>query len=187
MRENETNNEWLELYKKTNAERKIFAEKAWETIKIHIVLLSSLISITIGTLAVTHTSEIFLTLLDEKMKFLLNASLLILPIIMLRIIRTARLNFKRECKRMYEQISIIMKLEEKMGFLEERTENKQFKDDKGYFPKRYYDKWDNSEKFVKDMMKRKDTIYRNMRQIFSIFEIISYVLISLVVLIAILH
>lgn len=180
-------NEWLELYRKTNAQRQFFADKAWETIKFHIVLLSSLISITIGTLAVIRTSEIFLTLLNEKMKFLLTVTLVILPITMLLIIRMARANFERECRRMYEQISIIMKLEEKMGFLVERTEREQFKEDNRYFPKRYYEPWNNSEKFVDDMMKRKDTIHRNMGKIFTIFENISYVLMSLIVLIAILH
>ncbi len=95
---------------------------------------------------------------------------------------------------MYEQSSIFLKLEEKLGFWEDRDEDKRkgfTKKDK-YFPDRYKEyftneKWSNSEDFIKDIMARKDTLYGIMKNIFIIFEIIGFILIYIISIVAILH
>lgn len=177
---------WLEFYRRSNNIRYFFSDKAWETIKLHILLSSSLISVTIGALALMHTSGDYLAL-DKVMRFILVLLLVFLPVSMLLIVYQGSTNFVRECKRMYEQISIIMKLEEKLGLDGERTERKQFPKDDKYVPKRYDEIWNDSNQFIKDMMSRKDTLYSNMFPIFRIFEGASFALIFSVIGVAILH
>jgi len=184
-----TSKDWLEFYKKTHNDKKFFAEKAWETIKLHILLSSSLISITIGTLALMHTSEVFLGFGTNE-KSMLIAPLFILPFTMASILYIGSRNFDRECRRMYEQASIMMKLEEKFGFsVEEREEErKQFLEDKTYVPERYSEKiWNSSSEFIKDVMSAKDTLHGNMRRIFDIFFWVSVLLMILIWVVILAH
>lgn len=179
-------NEWLEFYRKASNERQFFAEKAWETIKFHIVLASSLISITVGALSLMLTSEVFL-ILPKIIKSLLTILVVILPITMLYVVGMGSRNFNRECKRMYEQISIIMKIEERLDLTQQRIKPKQFPRDTTYFPQRYDEKWDNSCQFINTMMRRKDTLYGIMRGIFTLFKSVSWTLIAIIILFAIMQ
>jgi len=188
MSEN-TNRDWLEFYKKAHNDQTFFAEKAWETIKLHILLSSSLISITVGTLVLMHTSEVFFRF-GAKERIILIGSLLILPITMILILYIGFRNFSRECRRMYEQASILMKLEEKFGFSVEKRakERKQFLKDETYVPERYLEKiWDSSSEFIKDVMLRKDTLYGNMSPIFKIFLGVSVALIVSILIVILAH
>jgi len=183
----------LELYKKTLKAQDFFAEKGWESIKFHILLSSSLVSITVGALIAMHTSSVFNGLKYEA-KGLLTSILAVLPITMFFVLRVGAKNFTRECKRMYEQSTIFFKLEERLGFWQDRDKNQMKglpKDDK-YFPNRYKeyftnDKWSNSEDFVEDIMSRGDTLYGNMKTIFKIFKISSVILIIIISIVTVLH
>ncbi len=183
----------IELYKKTIKSQQFFAEKGWESIKFHILLSSSLVSITIGALVAMHTSSAF-NELGYGARGLLVLILVVLPSLMIAIIELGYKNFVRECKRMYEQSSIFLKLEEKLGFWEDRDEDKRkgFPNEEKYFPDRYREyftneEWSNSEDFIKDIMSRKDTLFGIMKKIFIIFEDIGLILIVIISLVAILH
>jgi len=191
---------WLESYRQVKKARTFYAEKAWETIKFHILLSSSLISITVGAIALMHTSDVFINH-GLLWKVLLVAMLSILPFTMLEILRVGSANFERECRRMCEQNSIIMKLEERFDLRAERTERefpeseihavwgKQFPEDKTYVPERYLQKWNSSCEFVEWYMNpdRSDTFYGIMNRVFRIFNLASYGLIMIIIAIAIGH
>ena len=170
-----------QLYNKAYDAKKFLAEKAWESVRFHSVLLSSLISVTIGALVLTNTSEVFLTSLNGLARALLTLSLVILPFTMLRLVQRGVTNFERECRRMYEQVSVLIKLEEKFGFFKDRTEKEQFPEETGYFPPRYYQKWTSSADFIKSVMSQKDSLYGHMGPIFDIFKVSSYALMFAVV------
>ena len=69
---------WIEFYKKVHDDKQFFAEKGWESIKLHIPLAASLISITVGALVAVHTSKSFLDL-NNYARFILTGSLVLLP------------------------------------------------------------------------------------------------------------
>ena len=184
---------WVKLYEKILKEKHFFAEKAWETIKFHTILSSSLISITIGALVGLHTSEIFLELILWKRLILLSI-LFILPCTMKKVIGIGFSNFRRECDRMYEHSAILIKIEEKLGFRQEREKNGNlinFSEDKTYLSPRFFEKkWTNTEKFRKDMLDcsdNKDSLYCNMKKIFELFNGASWILICSIIIVIGLH
>jgi hypothetical protein len=183
----------VKLYEKILKEKHFFAEKAWETIKFHTILSSSLISITIAALVGLHTSETFLGLILWKRLILLSI-LLILPFTMKKVIVIGFSNFERECKRMYEHSAILMKIEEKLKFRKEREKTGNltlFPEDKKYLSPRFFKKkWANTDKFIDDMLncnKKKDNLYCNMKKIFELFIDTSRILIFSIILVIALH
>jgi hypothetical protein len=183
----------IELYKRTLEHHHFFAEKAWESIKFHVLLSSSLVSITVGALVAMHTSDSF-NGLSYEIKALFALVLVILPVLMIAILEVGSKNFTRECERMYEQTTISAKIEEKIGLWDDRDTQKmtKFPEDTKYFPNRYSDdlkeeNGQNSKKFVKDMMSRKDYFHGIMKSIFKIFDVAGYVLIFVILAIFALH
>ena len=177
------NSAWLELYKLTFGQERLLADKAWETIKFHILLSSSVISITIALLGYIQTLT-----LSEIIKMLLTGSVAILPYTMVRMLNMGSRNFRRECERLYEQITIRMKVEDKLDLRRERkeAEKKLFPGDEKYIPARWDEKkWQSSKQFVDDMLSclTRNNFYCIMRPIFSIFRIVSYFLMAIIGLI----
>ena len=160
------NNYWLEFYKKVYNEKQFFSDKAWKTIEFHILLSSSLISITIGALVLIYTSHI-----DKLIRVVLTSSLLFLPSTMFLILRVGSRNFRRECDRMYQMVWILKELEKR---------EKDFSEEETYNLGRYYEETQNKTHFVKDMLCRQDKFYSIMNNIFCIFQIISCLLIGFI-------
>ena len=190
---NVTNDNWLEFYQRVNDSRQFYAEKAWETIKFHILLSSSLISVSLGTIALLHTSEVFLKM-TGGMRAVLILPILLLPLAMYEIIRVGNRNFDRECNRMYEQAAIIMKLEEKFGFTSEKRNKEkinQITEEEKYLPPRYNEKkWLTTKAYIDDMMsccQKKDNLYCNMRVIFRLFKYASIALSIFIIVLILLH
>jgi len=185
-----TQDSWSEVFKKALEEKHFFADKAWETIKFHTVLSSSLVSITIGALVGLHTSEIFLKLIIWK-RLILLLILVILPYVMMKIIGIGFSNFKRECDRMYERSAILMKMEEKLGFFKNRDKNGNLilSEDKTYLSPRFFEKkWKSTNEFRKDMLDcsdGKNNLYCNMEKIFQLFKGASWILICSILIITI--
>lgn len=184
--------QWVKLYERIVKEKHFFAEKAWETIKFHTILSSSLISITIGALVGLHTSEIFLELILWK-RLILLAILFILPFTMKRVVGIGFTNFQRECDRMYEHSAILIKLEEKLKFRQEREKNGSlpFYEDKTYLSPRFFEnEWKSTNEFRKNMLDcsdTKDNLYCNMRKIFRLFDRISWILFCSIIVVIALH
>jgi len=182
---------WIEFYKKAHDDKIFFAEKAWESIKFHILLASSLISITVGALIAMHTSRDFLQLYNHT-RAIFTLFLIILPFTMVLILQIGLKNFKRECKRMYEQSAILMKLERRFGFDQKRTEEEKkevFFEEDTYNPRRYYEKrWNLTSSFINDMLSCcKENLYCIMNRIFKIFIVISIGLMVLIIGVALYH
>ena len=187
-----TDAQWVKLYERIVKEKHFFAEKAWETIKFHTLLSSSLISITIGGLVGLHTSAIFLELILWK-RLILLAILFILPYTMKKVVGIGFANFERECDRMYEHSAILIKLEEKLKFSQEREKNSSlpFPKDKTYLSPRFFEKeWESTNEFRKNMLDCSDTknnLYCNMRKIFRLFDGISWILFCSIIIVIALH
>ena len=98
-------------------------------------------------------------------------------------------NFERECRRMYEQTSILIKLEENFGFYGERPQKrKTLPADKLYIPRRWLcDQSQTDFQFVCNAMAKKDTLYGNMKPIFRIFQWLSVVLMIIIAVLIKLH
>lgn len=183
---------WLKLYEKNLKEKHFFAEKAWETIKFHTILSSSLISITITALVGLHTSEVFLGLILWQRLILLSI-LFILPCTMEKVVGIGFANFRRECDRMYEHSAILIKLEEKLQFRKEREEKDltTFHKDKTYLSPRFFKKkWKSTNEFRQEMLDcgdKNDNLYCNMKRIFGLFKCISWVLICSIIVVIAMH
>jgi len=151
------------------------------------------VSITIGALVAMHTSSDF-NKLEHFSKGLLTLILIVLPIVMIAFLDVGFKTFKRECRRMYEQSSIFFKLEERLGFWEDRDADKMktFPKEKKYFSDRIKDdfdpkQWDYSKEFIDTIMSREDTLYGIMKKIFNIFTISGFAIISIIIIVSFLH
>jgi hypothetical protein len=170
-----------DLYRKAHDDMKFNADKAWETVKFHITLSSTLVTVTIGLFGFVNSLSV-----HAAIKTALTGALVLFPIIMLRIISVGKSNFERECSRMYEAIATVMKIEEKLPSREKlNSQNVLFGEDK-FIPKRYEEErkkknWKDTDEFIKDMLTGShDNFYRNMRRIFPVFAIVSYFLLAMV-------
>jgi hypothetical protein len=114
MANNSNKDDLFEFYRKTLEEKQVFVERAWDTVKLHILLSSSLVSVAIGALVATHTSETFMKLLPVS-RALVVMSLSLIPISMFAVLLLGKRNFRRECSRMYEHSGILIKLDERLG------------------------------------------------------------------------
>ena len=89
-------------------------------------------------------------------------------------------NFRRECARLFERIATIAKIEEKLEFHKERTEECEvFKDDRYYLPLPFIkidDKLEKGKKttknFVEEMLKFKSLTHRKYGTSFSWFMLV---------------
>ena len=176
-----SNLELLELYKKAQDDKKFNADKAWETIKFRTTILSTFITVTLGLLSLINSLGI-----NAVLKSFLTAVLVIFPVIMLEIISVGETNFKRECERMYEAITIMMKIEDTFPSRGELNQHNRFPDEDKYLPRRYEEEreemgnWKNTEEYVNDMLSSPHHFYRNMKRIFPIFRDVSYFLLSII-------
>lgn len=162
------------------------ANNAWETIKLSAVLCSALVSLSAYSMIYLYTSESFskLALVDQ---IAVRAFLIIIPVSIGFVSWMCQRNFRRQCKRLYTQASIVIKLEEDLGLYAKRATIKNFKNDQWYLPDDWKDLcFSTSRKFVDHWMNEKDGFYQNMKLLFTIFIITSIVMvISEIVLIAI--
>ena len=162
----------VELHRHFTNQRISQANTGWETIKLNTVLSSALISLAVYSIIYVYTSEFFWKpeVLTFQDRFVVRILLLLIPIILGFINWRLHRNFNRQCIRIYELASIVIKIEEKMGLHQERTEKENFPNDKWYVP----DDWKDSccctsKKFVDDCMKKKDAFYKSMVWVFRIF------------------
>lgn len=165
-----------DIYKREHDSQLFLAERAWETIKFHITLSLTLITVTLGLFGLINSLGE-----PEIIRTVLIGALVLFPYIMFRIVSIGEENFQRECNRMYEAIAVLMKIEEKFDLRGELSEKNHFFREPRCTPLRYDEKWETTEKFVDDMMEgTRDNFYTNMRRIFPIFRIVSYILISII-------
>ena len=89
-----------------------------------------------------------------------------------------RANFRRECKRMYEQIAILQLVEEKLGIYKERTTRVLFAGEDYYVQTTWTkSKFNTVSSFVKAQMEQKDRfwgLYKNLFVVFpTLFTVVS--------------
>jgi hypothetical protein len=173
--------ELSDLYAKAQDDLKLNADKAWESIKLCITLSSLLITVVLGLLeAITYFSTNF------PVKIVLIFALVPFPILMIKTVDFLSKNFKRECRRMYENITILMKIEDELPQRRDLGDTGNFNKEKEYFP----DEWKkikflDTKEYVDTMMQRKDKFYSNMKPLFSVLYACSYVLLSAICIIAV--
>jgi hypothetical protein len=179
-----------DLYAKAQDDLKFNGDKAWETIKLCITLSSMLITVILGLLGAINYFSI-----NFFVKVLLIVALIPFPIMMKMIVDFLSKNFERECSRMYENMTILMKIEDELPERKDLSDSRNFMKETKYIPL----KWEkdyispegkknlfpNTEEFVKAMKQEKGKFYSNMRPIFSILRVFSYLLLSITCLIAI--
>jgi hypothetical protein len=175
--------ELSDLYTKAQDDLEYNGDKAWESIKLCITLSSTLITITLGLLGAIDY------LPNYSVKASLIFVLIIFPIMMYYIVDVTSKNFDRECSRMYENVTILMKIEDELPERKDLS-NRNFTKENKYIPHRWEKDYispqgeknlfSDTEEFVKKMMKKKDALYSNMKPIFSIFRAFSCVLLMLI-------
>ena len=110
-------------------------------------------------------------------KVILMVGLIPFPIMMERIVDYLSKNFYRECSRMYENVTILMKIEDELPQRRDLSDNRNFKGETDYIPNEWKKiKYPNTKAFVDAMMddKKKDKFYSNLKPIFSILRFVSY-------------
>jgi hypothetical protein len=158
--DNQKNGEnWRSFYRKTDELRKDFANRCWESVKVYLTLASILISFYSGLLIIERIQTTALVILGLLPFFLFLVSCIFWS------------NFKRECKRMYEQIGILMLIEQKLGLFVPRTEKepKLFPDEEYYMPKKMVNPESSSiKKFTEHMMHKNDSLYGRLKYLFFV-------------------
>ena len=111
-----------------------------------------------------------------------------------KIVDYGKKNFRRECKRMFEFLTILIKLEEKHNITSaiRVALREQFTSDDSYVPKRFKTKiFDTSENFIDSLVNEKkkgvnddDNFYRNMIPLFNTLENASGILVFSILFLA---
>jgi hypothetical protein len=168
-----------DLYTKAQDDLKYNGDKAWETIKLCITLFSTLLTAFLGLLTAIN-------FLGKSLVFVLIP--IPFPIMMIIIVYFLSKNFERECSRMYENVTILMKIEDELPHRKDLREERNFKEENDYIPKKWKEiQYSDTEEFVKVMMdnKKKDSFFSNLKAIFSILLGFSCVLLLITCIIAI--
>jgi ABC-type multidrug transport system fused ATPase/permease subunit len=182
--------ELSDLYDKAQDDLKYNGDKAWESIKLCTALSSTLITVTLGLLGAIDFLPI-----NFIVKAVLILVLIIFPLMIKTIVTSLSKNFHRECRRMYENMTILMKIEDELPDRKDLSDSRNFTKEKKYIPHRWEKDYISSEKeknlfsdtedFVATLMEKKDALYSNMKPIFSILKGISYVLVLILISLAI--
>ena len=171
-------NRWIEYYKRTCDMFRENAKYSWEMIKFYTILCSSIITIIFGFLGAMLSSEIF-NIQPLIIQIVILGFSIIFPLMLLWIIKLGRNNFSRECRNMYEQLAILIKIERKLGLhTASRGDDERiiFKNDDYYWPERWKDDWllDSEKSFVDRMISlTRKSYYSNSIKIFTMFNYIS--------------
>jgi len=178
--------ELIELHRHFSQRHIVWGERGWETIKINVTINSTLLVATIGIMGVLYKNPPH----NYPPKFsymLLLSSPIIIPILLLWINEITLKNFKRECRRMYRNITILMKIEEKMGLYDERPESRiLLKCDKYFIPSEFVICYPTSKEFIDAQMETEDRAFKMLSRLFCAFNVISIVLIVLIIFLVIL-
>lgn len=168
--------EIVDLYKKAQDDAKFNADKAWETIKFCTTVSSTLITVAVSLLGAINFLAIGLVV-----KALLTGTLILFPMMIMKIVHVAEENFQRECNRMYESIAILMKIEEELPKRIHLNRDSHFTDENRYTPSKWDEKkYPTTGKFIEAMMNESDKFHSSMRPVFSVLRLASYVLLSIV-------
>jgi len=166
------------IYNKTYNIVRENAKYSWEMIKFYTLLCSSIITIIFTFFGILLSSDEFINYSGIQ-KFILLLIPIGLAVFVIKIISVGEDNFKRETKNGFEQLGILMKLEKRMGFLDEKRDDEEreslFNEDILFIPERWKTDWFfNSEKeFVNYMLNNEEGYYKNTTQIFHIIKSVS--------------
>jgi len=162
-----------ELYSKAQDDLKFNGDKAWETIKFTVTLSSAIIAAIVGLIGVV------ISLTDLTSKIVLLVGLILVAIMLKEIVDFAERNFERECKRMYENMTILMKLENELPPRENKMNN--FEKEDYYIPEKWRtERYSDTDDFVNKMLKE-DRFYSNMKPLFTNLRRLSYILMAIVI------
>ncbi len=161
-----------ELYSKAQDDLKFNGDKAWETIKFTVTLASAIIAAIVGLIGVVYS------LTDVVSKSVLLIALIFVAFTLNKIVDFAEKNFERECRRMYENMTILMKLENE---LPPRGNKSNFEREDYYIPEEWRkEQYSDTNDFVKKMMQGRDRFYSNMKPLFTYLRRLSYILMVIV-------
>ncbi len=165
-----------DIYKKAHDDMKFNADKAWETIKFCTAISSTLITVTVSLLGAINYLAI-----NVVVKAILTGTLIMFPIMIMKIVNVAKENYQRECNRMYQSIAILMKIEEELPKRVHLSKDSHFTEEDRYTPREWDEtKYPTTRKFIDAMMKESDKFHSSMIPIFSVLLIASYVLLLIV-------
>ena len=175
--------ETIELHRHFSSRWLGWGKTTWETLKLNIILSSALTSLTAYSIIYIYTSEFFweTPLLTQNIRLIIRIGLISVPITLILTNYIFHRNFHRQCKRMYQLTSIIIKIQEQMNLYAERpTNSKYFPKDQWYVPDEWKDiSYQKSDEFVDDCMSKKERFYKNMLPLFYMFVVISIFLIAI--------
>ena len=166
-----------DLYAKAQDDLKFNGDKAWESIKLSFTLSSALTTVIVSLLGFINYLSI-----DVIAKTLFMLIPILVAIIMKKFVDVTEKNFKRECRRMYENMAILMKIEDELPKRKDKSDDRNFKDETKYIPPEWEkSKFSNTKQYVDEMMKQNDRFYSDMRPIFPTLRKVSYALMVAIV------
>jgi hypothetical protein len=167
----------VDLYKKEYDYVKFNADKAWETIKFCTTIVTTLITVTVSLLGAIN----YLTI-SPIVKVFLMVALVAFPIISLKVIGVTEKNFERELRRMYEALTIIMKIEAYLPLRKDVKVNRVFGKENTFIPPEWEEnKYPTTKGYIDAMIKADNKFYSSMKPIFSVFRIVSALVLGLIV------
>lgn len=167
----------MELYGNFESNAKFVVDRIWESVKFFTTITSALLTISIG---IYGSEKIQNSLnIDPNLKSLVFAAI---PCIVIMISYIGIMNLKREYKRFLEWIVVIQKTEETLG-LHKEFQTKIFSQDKYLLPDHFVNiRYNQSEAFIENGLKKKDSLYYNFKMLHIAFIVIS-IIISILILV----
>ncbi len=173
-----TNSNLLKLFEEYEKDRRDFSNREWETIKFTTTVFGVFLTATITIIIYLYPTHDILWMF------------VVLPIFMLAVTFVGYIDYKREYSRLFERVATLIKIEEKVGFHDERdTNRKVLLKDNFYLSDDFIDigkKYDTTKDFIKGVIKdeskkRGGNSLRNMRIMFSLYALISIILILVLI------
>jgi len=163
----------LSIYSEVIQQAKFTIDKLWESVKFFTTITSALLTASIGGFIVITKEK----LLDEQI--IIVFILIFIPIIIIAVSIIGILNSKREYLRFLTHVTILDKIQEKLGFYNE-IKFLVYPKDKFQLPEKFIkNAYNSSEDFIKSAFKNKNSL----RFYFKVLHIIFIILSSFMLLI----
>jgi len=165
------------LFKEISINARFVIDKIWANAKFFTTITSALLTLSVAAIA---------SLLKDKPDLILHPILpillAILPIILIIVSYIGIKNLEREYIRFIQWVIVTQKLYEMLGATQQFS-FKKYKNDRYLLPEQFIlDQYENSEEFIKNSLKKKNTLLSYFKWLHGFYMVIGFLLLILLLL-----
>jgi len=167
----------LTLYTEVSSNAKYVVERIWANARFFSTATSALLAVTVASIASIETAGM------QAMKNpAITALLCLLPAMVVAMSMIGVCNLRREYKRFLDWVTVIDKLQEKLG-LYKRTQFRKYTHDKYLLPERFAESSvQSARQFVENALQRRGSLYYYFRLLHIIYAGLGLVAVIVIVL-----